>query len=99
MKIILQNLTLSEAVVKIKRCGYAQLLDAKTGQISFVRRLSGYQYPRFHIYLGEDKRGQLFYNLHLDQKKPSYKGARAHSGEYEGEVIEQEVARLKKLIG
>jgi len=34
----------------IKRCGYAEL-RRKTGETSYVRRLRGYQFPRFHIYI------------------------------------------------
>ena len=33
-------------------------------------------------------------DLHLDQKKPQYKGARAHNGEYDGPVVEREIARI-----
>jgi len=73
----------------IKRCGYAEL-RRKTGEISYVRRLRGYQYPRFHIYI-ENK----YFNLHLDQKAPCYQGSSAHSGEYEGEILEKEQERIK----
>ena len=41
---------------------------------------------------------QTYINLHLDQKKPVYKGAPAHSAEYEGEVVEKEAERIKKII-
>ena len=37
-------------------------------------------------------------NLHLDQKKPSYEGAAAHSGEYEGELVEKEAERIKQIL-
>jgi len=40
----------------------------------------------------------LIFNLHLDQKRPIYKGVTAHSGEYEGEVVEKEVERIKKIL-
>jgi len=99
MKIAIQNLTPAEAMTKVKRCGYAQIKDSRTGQTSFVRRLGGYFYPRFHVYIEADKSGQLFYNLHLDQKKPSYQGARAHNGEYDGAVVGQEAERIKSLLG
>lgn len=98
MKIVIQNLTPAKAMTKIKRCGYAEIKDSQTRQTSFVRRLSGYFYPRFHVYIEADKSGQLFYNLHLDQKKPSYQGAAAHSGEYDGAVVEQEAERIKNSL-
>lgn len=95
MKITIKNLTQTEAITKIKRCGYAEIKDSRTGQTSFVRRLGGYYYPRFHVYVEADKSGQLFYTIHLDQKKPSYQGATAHSGEYDGTAVEQEKERIK----
>jgi len=36
--------------------------------------------------------------LHLDQKKPSYQGQTKHSGEYEGELVEVEKARILQLL-
>ena len=37
-------------------------------------------------------------NLHLDQKRPVYRGTSAHGGEYEGEVVEQEAARIISIL-
>ena len=34
----------------IKRCGYAEIKD-RAGQVSYIRRLRGYRYPRFHVYI------------------------------------------------
>ena len=65
---------------------------------SFVRRLSAADYPRFHIYIKNVSRESLEINLHLDQKKPIYKGATAHSGEYDGELVEKEAERIKNII-
>lgn len=70
--------------------------NKEKSELSFIRLL-GRIYPRFHLYLkvgGND----LIFNLHLDQKKPIYKGVTAHSGEYEGEIIEEEVKRIKQLL-
>jgi hypothetical protein len=64
-------------------------------ELSFVRPRHGF--PRLHIYakiVGSD----LEINLHLDQKKPVYQGVSAHAGEYDGKVVESEIARLKTLF-
>ena len=66
--------------------------------MSFYHPLSSLRYPRFHIYLIKTKESLIF-NLHLDHKKPSYKGAPAHSAEYEGNLLEEEKERIKKLLG
>ncbi|PIP19098.1 hypothetical protein COY23_00130 [bacterium (Candidatus Torokbacteria) CG_4_10_14_0_2_um_filter_35_8] len=41
---------------------------------------------------------KIIFNLHLDQKKPSYVGAHKHNAEYEGEIVEAEIKRLKSLL-
>ena len=76
----------------IKRCGYAEIKD-REGKVSYIRRLRGYHYPRFHVYVENNS-----FNLHLDQKAPSYSGSPAHSGEYEGETVEKEAERIKQFI-
>lgn len=80
----------------IRRIGYRSLGRAPEGELNCVRPLGG-DYPRFHIYLREE--GDLFtFNLHLDQKKPSYEGSAAHSGEYDGETVRTEALRIKEII-
>lgn len=68
-------------------------------EMNFVRPLSSIGYPRFHAYIKiRPKDKELSFNLHLDQKKPIYKGITAHSGEYNGELVEKEAERLKKSL-
>lgn len=66
--------------------------------LSFVRRLGRNEYPKFHVYINEEGAEEIILNLHLDQKAPSYAGSSAHSGEYEGEVVEKEIERIKDLL-
>ena len=66
-------------------------------QLNFTKHLSQAGYPRFHIYLKENKTDYIF-SLHLDQKKPVYKGAKAHSGDYDGAVVVVEAQRITKRI-
>ena len=82
----------------IRRCGYAEFTDPRTRETSYVRRLeAGNFYPRFHVYV-EEAAEQMIINLHLDQKKPSYEGFSAHSGEYDGEVVEREGERIREYV-
>ena len=77
----------------MRSCGYA--FDRETGEeSSCMRRLSGYDYPRYHAYVKKDG-AALVINLHIDQKKPSYGGSRAHSGEYDGDLVEREMERIR----
>lgn len=81
------------ATVAIQRCGYARFVDPRTGDESFTRRLGTGFYPRWHLYAKETA-NDLILNLHLDQKKPSYGVGHAHSGEYEGQTVEDEARRI-----
>lgn len=63
----------------------------------FVRLLERNNYPRFHLYIKENKE-EIILDLHLDQKRPIYKGAPAHAGEYQGKVVETEAQRIKQIL-
>lgn len=71
--------------------------DEKTGEMVFSRFLGTSDYPRFHLYITEAP-SEFIFNLHLDQKKPSYPGATAHNAEYDGKIVEEETIRIKTLI-
>jgi hypothetical protein len=81
----------------IRRCGYGQIFDRKTNQESYSRKLGGGLYPRFHVYLKEFE-NYFEVSLHLDQKKASYEGQTAHSGEYDGELVVNEARRITAEI-
>ena len=86
----------------LRRAGFAYIYDKKMEHGSYIKRLSRDFYPRLHLYVMEktDKlKGELIVmELHLDQKKASYAGTHMHSAEYDGEVVENEIANLKNLI-
>jgi len=85
----------------MRQCGYFFVREDK-GELIFLRLLTTSKsgYPRFHAYV---KTGEVpcetSINLHLDQKKPIYKGAAAHSAEYSGDIIEREAERIKQIAG
>ncbi len=80
----------------MRRAGYRPLRYTPQGELNCVRPLGG-PYPRFHIYVKGDK-DIITFNIHLDQKKPIYEGVTAHSGDYDGEVVKDEVQRIKDTI-
>jgi len=98
MKIVLNKKKLSINPDQfLRRNGYAFIMDRKRDKASYVRRLGDHYYPRLHMYV-KDEEDKIEFNLHLDQKKASYKGAHMHNAEYEGEVVENEIKRLKGLL-
>lgn len=82
----------------LRRCGYIEIYDRKSGKTSFSRKLRSDHYPRFHVYIGRDEPGSLQINMHLDMKKPSYEGSSAHSGEYDGPLIANEARRVQGIL-
>ena len=81
----------------LQRAGYKHIVDRNTGKESYVKVLGKTGYPRFHLYFEEDD-DKIVFNLHVDQKRPSYKNQKAHSGEYDGSVVEEEFKRIKSLL-
>lgn len=92
MKVHIQKSDLKENLYNfLRKCGYAPFHN------SYIKVLSNSGYPRFHLYIDE-KENHYIFNLHLDQKKPSYGKETAHSGEYEGKVVEEEGERIINLL-
>ena len=80
----------------MRKLGY-RFMGQEKDELVFSKALAPSGYPRFHIYLKAKE--EIIINLHLDQKKPIYKGAPAHSAEYEGKVVEKEAERIKEIAG
>lgn len=80
----------------MRRLGYGEQ-RTRAGQISFVKRVAGERFPRYHAYV-EDMNGGIQVNLHVDQKEASYEGTSAHAGEYEGSVVEREMSRIVQFV-
>ena len=69
-------------------------------EVSIVRQIGRNDYPRFHCYIktGLSDKATLHFNIHLDQKKPSYEGQTGHSGDYDGPVVESESERIQQIL-
>ncbi|MBI5733190.1 hypothetical protein HY967_04575 [Candidatus Jorgensenbacteria bacterium] len=81
----------------VRGVGYRPLGYTQGGELNCVRPL-GADYPRFHLYIREGSESFMF-NLHLDQKRPSYQGSTAHSGDYNSDIIKSEASRIRGIIG
>lgn len=80
----------------LRRAGYGEH-RGREAQLSYVKRIHGTPFPRFHAYV-EDRNGGMQLNLHLDQKEATHGGNRAHSGEYDGPLVERESARIVAFV-
>jgi|GEM_PF-759883 hypothetical protein len=82
----------------LRTLGWAQIYDRRGDKYSYVKRLTRDFYPRLHLYVKEYPDNYVF-DLHLDQKKASYEGHSAHSGEYEGEMVSNALKTIKSALG
>jgi len=80
----------------MRKLGYGEVTKY-SGQVSYVKRVFGGSFPRYHVYV-EEKNGGMQINLHLDQKEASHVGTRAHAGEYDGPLVEKEMTYLVAWI-
>lgn len=104
MKLIVNKsrLTNFNADEFLRRAGFAYIYDNLKGHGSYIKRLNRDFFPRLHVYVMEKKdnegRELIVIEMHLDQKKASYEGAKMHNAEYDGEVVENEMNNLKNLM-
>ena len=98
MRLVFKKLK-DSALNLMRRAGYSFIRhNGSTDEEAYQRRLGSGDYPKFHAFVKEEK-DLIFVNLHLDQKKPSYSGYTAHSGEYEdSEILEKEAQMIKKVF-
>lgn len=95
MKFIVEN-PKENILSLIRRLGY-KVNPNNRREFNCIRPVQGSDYPRFHLFIDEQK-DKFIFKLHLDQKRPSYSGSSAHGGEYEGQVVEEEAERIKKIV-
>ncbi len=82
---------------RLREAGYHFERQVNPGEMVFIKGFEGVDFPRWHLYAKEISGGWEL-NLHLDQKRPIYRGASAHGGEYNGPLVEKETARLHELL-
>ncbi len=85
----------------LREAGYHYFVDPNTHKGSFVLRMGRQYYPRYHVYVKEvpaEKGGGQIVDLHVDQKHASYEGQKMHSGESDGPLVEEEIARITRWL-
>ncbi len=82
----------------LRKCGYFANYDPRTGKMSFIRKIGGGRYPRFHVYIKGEQLGDIKLNLHADMKEASYGEETAHSGEYDTDLVKREYARVVNIF-
>ncbi len=96
MKVLLKLEKDLEAKALMRKFGYIQIYDRKSGKTSFVRRLRKEHYPRFNAYLFRDERGYVF-DIHYDWRRPMHK-KEARSSEQDTDIVREEVKRVGTIV-
>ncbi len=81
----------------LRTCGYFPIFDRKSQKSSFVKKISGNRYPRFHLYLKRIE-NELVFDLHLDQSQTVYAQQKAHNADYDSIEVKQELVRIFQEI-
>ncbi|KKS93615.1 MAG: hypothetical protein UV70_C0008G0014 [Parcubacteria group bacterium GW2011_GWA2_43_13] len=97
MKIIFDPPLTERVQYFLKRCGYREILDRKSGRRSWVRPLnrSGH-YPRFHCHIADDRAVSHIIDVHYDVLRPLHR-KESSASENAGPVLEQEIERIQAL--
>ena len=97
MKLRFQKPEVGNPAVFIRRCGYGEYYDKRLKKVSYMKRARiTDMFPRFHVYIKE-RGDEVIFDLHLDQKRPSYEGTSMHAGEYEGAAVEREARKIESF--
>lgn len=81
----------------VRKAGYFQIFDQKSGKGSYIRKVGANRYPRFHLYITESE-AEVVFDLHLDQSATRYNNQTAHNADYESEEVKQELTRIYQAI-
>lgn len=82
---------------KLREAGYRLERTLENNETVFIKSFESVDFPRWHLYVLKNPEGWEL-NLHLDQKRPIYRGTSAHGGEYDGTLVEKEIARLQQFL-
>lgn len=82
---------------RLRQAGYHLEKRISEQEFAFIKSFEGAGFPRWHLYAKEIPDGWEL-NLHLDQKRPIYRGTAAHGGEYDGPLVEKEAERIKSFL-
>jgi|ETNmetMinimDraft_26_1059896.scaffolds.fasta_scaffold16573_3 hypothetical protein len=84
-------------LVRLRKMGYAPYKNRQGGK-SYVRRIHGAEFPRFHLYINNENDKLLEISLHLDQSAPIHKGSsHAHNADNDSKEVKNEIERLTSI--
>lgn len=97
MNIIYNKELMKTSYQILREAGYIPILDRKSGKQSYVFKIGGAHYPRYHVYVEEETDTLLKLHLHLDNREHGW-GQKLHDTEYKGENVDAEAGRLERWL-
>lgn len=96
---IVYRAPLTQTSYRIMRdAGYIPIHDRKSGKQSYVYKIRGDRYPRFHVYVREETENNLTLHVHLDHKAHGWSETSRHDADYDSADVAQEAERLKRWL-
>ena len=97
MDIVYQHPLKRNSYTILRQAGYIPIHDRTSGKDSFVFKIRGDRYPRFHLYVEQETPNAVKWHVHLDHKEHGWSHKR-HDADYDGPDVQEEVGRLKRWL-
>ena len=82
----------------LRQAGYIPIRDRQSGKDSYVLKIHGAHYPRFHLYVEQEGKTQTKWHMHFDKKEHGW-SERRHDTDYDSREVKDEAARLLRWLG
>jgi len=81
----------------LREAGYIPIFDRQSGKESYVLKIRGDRYPRFHLYVQEETSAGVTWHVHMDQKEHGWSDSR-HDTQYDTAEVKEEAERLRRWL-
>lgn len=81
----------------LREAGYIPIFDRQSGKESYVLKIRGDRYPRFHLYIQEENASGIKWHVHIDQKEHGWSDSR-HDTKYDTAEVQDEADRLRRWL-
>ena len=81
----------------LRDAGYIPIYDRQSGKDSFVLKIHGDRYPRFHLYVEDESASGVKWHVHLDHKEHGW-SERRHDTDYDSAEVAEEANRLRRWL-
>lgn len=80
----------------LRDAGYIPIHDRMSGKDSFVFKIRGDRYPRYHLYVEDETDAGVKWHLHIDHKEHGWN--ERHDTDYDSAEVTEEAGRLRRWL-